>query len=114
MTQDQNPQTINSNNDIIEQVSEEELQDITGGCLGCGVLGMVAAVDGANTLFDGAAFGSGSKIRKGVTQMAIGYESASHTSRQKTPCIHCITNSALYLSTKVDFPSNDLSKGSKG
>jgi hypothetical protein len=42
MIQDENAQTSNPNNDIIEEVSAEELHTITGGCVRCGVIHTMA------------------------------------------------------------------------
>jgi hypothetical protein len=101
MIQDQASQTTNSNNNTLEDVNEEVLQDIAGGCVGCGILSAIATNDGAFSLAKGRVFGSASDVRTGVTQLAIGLDSAIHASRQIRPCLNCVGNTVLYVATKV-------------
>jgi hypothetical protein len=106
MIKDQNFQTTHSNNNIIEQVNEQELneeklQDITGGCIGCGVLSAVTLHDGAYSFAKGRVFGDAKEIRRGAAQLAISADSLNSASRQIRPCANCITNAVLYAATKA-------------
>ncbi len=106
MLQDQNAQTTHSNNNIIEQVNEQEfneekLQDITGGCISCGVLSAVVLNEGAQSIAKGRVFGDAKEIRRGAAQLAISADSLTSASRQIMPCKNCIVNGVLYAATKA-------------
>lgn len=101
MIQGQNSQTTNSNNIIIEQIDEEELQYITGGCIGCAILNMIATADGTHSMAKGSVFGDAGEIRKGATQLAIAGDSLTTASRQVRPCANCVANTVLYGLTKT-------------
>jgi hypothetical protein len=101
MLQDQNSQMTNTNKPIIEQIDEQELQDITGGCLGCGMLTAVAGVDGHLTVAKGIMNGSPKEIAKGTTQLLTAFNASATASTRKLPCLNCVANGSLYLFTKI-------------
>ena len=100
MTQDQNSQTINSNNHIIEQVSEQELQDITGGCIGCGLLSGISAGEASISIRKALATGSIKEARNAVSHAVTAVDTFNHISPQIRPCKSCIANTLIFLTTK--------------
>ena len=109
MIQEQNAQTINLDNNLIEQVNEQELneeklQDITGGCVGCGVLSLVTSYETSRSLSKGNA-------PRAIAQFAISLDSfhsfknsmirnVEHPQQLLRTCANCIVNTALYGATK--------------
>src|SRR5690242_5143178 len=101
MIQDQNSQITNTNKPTIEQIDEQALQDITGGCIGCGVVAALAGVDGHLTVAKGIMNGSNKEIAKGTTQLLTAFNTSITTSTRKLPCLNCVANGSLYLLTKI-------------
>jgi hypothetical protein len=109
MIQEQNAQTINLDNNLIEQVNEQELneeklQDITGGCMGCGVLALVTSYETSRSLSKG-------NVPRAIAQFSISLDcchslknsmtrNVENPQRLLRPCANCIVNTALYGATK--------------
>lgn len=112
MTQDQNAQVTNTNNNITEQVSEQEvseekLQDITGGCFSCGILSGTAAIEASSSLNkaqranDAGAFNQATKeIGKAAAFATISNNAAKHTTPYIEPCANCFKSIVGILVTK--------------
>ena len=69
MLQDQKTQMTHSNNTIIEEVSEQQLHAITGGCSDCEVLARAAAMQSKNY--------KGLAATADTTRMAVHYAKES-------------------------------------
>jgi hypothetical protein len=88
MTQEQNAQMTNANDTIIPQVSEQDLQDITGGCLSCGIL-LTDDADAADK-----------HLQKGMNFFGIAHQSwknAWNGERTYRPCPECKLSAGLVL-----------------
>jgi hypothetical protein len=116
MTQDQNAQTTNANDTIISPMSEQDLQDITGGCLSCGIVtvasGLGAIHEGYKGVRDVVTTQDPQAVDKyGPKHRAFAMiASDSFTNFHKAintgqatwkPCRACKVNTALALVTKL-------------
>ena len=100
MTQEQNSQTTDSNSNLIEHVNEEELQDITGGCVYCAGVAFASAAELGTSLANAVNTGSTKEAAKAVVHAGIVFDSANHFTGSLRPCQTCVTNTGLYLATK--------------
>ena len=115
MTQDQNSQTTNLNDNTAHQVNEQDLQEITGGCIGCGVIGLATAKESLNEIHEGVANavtkGDLTEVFKGGHRAAAFATIASDSLKNLMtsepswkPCRACMKNTALYVATKLWRP----------
>lgn len=107
MLQAPNAHMTHSSNNIIEPVNGEELQKITGGCLGCGVVTIASAAELGTSLAkaQNAAMAGSIKeaTREGTKALVHGrivLDSANNFSLARRPCQNCMNNIKLYLTTK--------------
>ena len=115
MTQDQNSQTTTSNDNTIQQVSEQELQNITGGCIGCGIVSLGSATGSLNEIQEGVTnavtkgdltevFKGGHRAAALVTIAGDSLKNFMTSEPSWKPCRACMKNTALYVATKLWRP----------
>jgi hypothetical protein len=107
MTQEQNAQMTNANDTIIPQVSEQDLQDITGGCLSCGIVATAATVGTLHEasqwqtkLLTDDADAADKHLQKGMNFFGIAHQSwknAWNGERTYRPCPECKLSAGLVL-----------------
>ena len=115
MTQDQNAQTTNANDTIISPVSEQDLQDITGGCLSCGIVGLASSAaagyemgQGIKKFATGEVNAAEQHAHKSQTFLGIGQQSlkngithALNGGRTWKPCAECKLSAGLAVATHL-------------
>ena len=115
MSQDQNSQTTNLNDNTVQQFSDNELHDITGGCIGCGVVGLAATKESVNEIREGVTNavtkGDMTEVFKGGHRAAAFATIAGDSLKNLMtgepswkPCRACIKNTMLYAATKLWRP----------
>jgi hypothetical protein len=115
MSQDQNTHTTNSNDNTVQQVSDNELHDITGGCIGCGIVGFASATASVTEMQEGVTNavkkGDMTEVFKGGHRAAAFATIAGDSLKNLMtgepswkPCRACIKNIALYAATKLWRP----------
>jgi hypothetical protein len=104
MIQNPKDQITDENINIIEDVKEQELQDITGGCLYCLPLGYLGTFEASHSLMKGLATGSTMHVAKAVSYGEIAVSSTDnffhHLDVSTRPCRVCKANAAQYVVTK--------------
>ena len=114
MLPDQNNQPPLSEPQRIEQLNEQDLQEITGGCLHCGTIARVAQHEAEvlkEHLFQASSVNHAGQIGGFAWAYKKIGEKAHETSRlDPTPCGDCMThlNAFNKLHDKRDLPHLDL------
>jgi hypothetical protein len=107
MRMTQNRTNDNSSENIIEHVNEQELHNITGGCIGCAGIAVASTLNAASGLAQiRRAERAGREVPTTAIAQTIGHtalvaKTTSHASMSTVPCEHCIGNIARFVALKT-------------
>ena len=103
----QNQTNDNSSTNIIEQVNEQELQNITGGCIGCAgvaVASTINVLDGGAQVRDAVRAdrdAPAAAVAKTIAHANLATKAALHASTSLVPCEHCSGNVTQFVALKI-------------
>ena len=103
----QNQTNDNSSTNIIEQVNEQELQNITGGCIGCAGVAVVSTLNVLNGVAQVRVAAAadrevpGTTVAKIIAHTNLVTKAAPHASTSLVPCEHCSGNVMRFGALKI-------------